>query len=104
MKFFQVTKPQLIMLITLIISTIAVDAQNKKIIFSNNGEQAEINGNASINISSGDITVQTVDPKIIVDGQTTTVLGFYPDTYSITPPGSVVVNWASAFSNGCNAM
>jgi len=92
------------LLLLLMIALGPVQAQTKKLIFSNNNEQIDIQGNASINITSGNITVETVGAKRVVNDAPAS-LDFYPsDSYTLTTfPGSVEVNWSAYFAAACTA-
>lgn len=103
MKKVKNTRTQTFCLLVLMVLAGVAQAQNKKVIFSNNNQQADIVGNASINVSTGDITVQTQDDKLIIDADTTGILAFYPDEYLINAGDGVVLNWASAYTTGCTA-
>lgn len=103
MKIVKNTRTQTFCLLVLMVLAGVAQAQNKKVIFSNNNQQADIVGNASINVSTGDITVQTQDDKLIIDADTTGILAFYPDEYLINAGDGVVLNWASAYTTGCTA-
>ncbi|KAA3645972.1 MAG: hypothetical protein DWP95_03770 [Proteobacteria bacterium] len=96
-------KTQYTLLLLLLIVSGFVHAQSKKVIFNNNNQQANIVGNASINVSTGDITVQTETDKLIIDATTAGILAFYPDKYLINVGDSVELNWASAFTSACSA-
>jgi hypothetical protein len=90
-----------VLLLTLL--TFVAQAQNKKLIFSN-GQQTDIQGNATIDINSGDITVQPVGNKLIVDEPATqeAIIGFYPSKYAIDQGDQIDINWAVAFTDGTN--
>ncbi len=103
MKFLKNMKTQSLLIISLLFINGFVYAQNKKVIFSNNGQETNIVGNASINVSTGDITVETQDDKLIIDANTPGILAFYPDKYLIDAGDSVDLNWASAYTSGCSA-
>jgi plastocyanin len=92
-----------ILFLNLILFSGLINAQSKKIIFSNNNQQTDIVGNASINVATGDITVQTSDDKYIIDGSSAAIVGFYPDKYQINVGDSITVKWATAHTTGCTA-
>ena len=96
-------KTQSLLIISLLFISGFVYAQNKKVIFSNNGQETNIVGNASINVSTGDITVETQDDQLIIDANTPGILAFYPDKYLVDAGDSVDLNWASAYTSGCSA-
>src|SRR5690554_5501744 len=66
MKYFLQTKLQLSVLIVLFSFSFMALAQNKMLKFTN-GQETEIQGNATININTGDIMVEPVTNKLIVD-------------------------------------
>ncbi|GAA4818268.1 hypothetical protein GCM10011365_11690 [Marinicella pacifica] len=91
------------MALLLMVLTGVSHAQNKKLIFSN-GQQTDIQGNATIDINTGDITVQTIGNKLIVDEPPSqkAIIGFYPSEYAINPNDTIDVNWAVAYTDGTN--
>jgi hypothetical protein len=91
------------MALLLMVLTGVSHAQNKKLIFSN-GQQTDIQGNATIDINTGDITVQTIGNKLIVDEPASqkAIIGFYPSEYAINPNDTIDVNWAVAYTDGIN--
>jgi len=90
------------LLLLMLISFVA-QAQNKKLVFSN-GQETDIQGNATININTGDITVQPVGDKLIVDepASDTAIIGFYPSAYAIDQGDSINVHWAVAYTDNTN--
>lgn len=91
------------MALLLMVLTGVSHAQNKKLIFSN-GQQTDIQGNATIDINTGDITVQTIGNKLIVDEPASqkAIIGFYPSEYAINLNDTIDVNWAVAYTDGTN--
>lgn len=102
----KITSYILFCLFVLILSGVT-HAQNEKLIKFNNGgaaKQTEIQGNATIDINSGDITVQPVGNKLIIDepANQKAIIGFYPSKYAINPNDTIDINWAVAFTDGSN--
>ncbi len=95
--------PLALTFISLLILSFGAQSQNKKLVFSN-GQQTDIQGNATIDINTGDITVQPVGNKLIVDepANQKAIIGFYPSEYAIKPNDTIDVNWAVAFTDGSN--
>src|SRR5690606_1649215 len=90
-------------LLLLMLLSFVAQAQNKKLVFSN-GQETDIQGNATININTGDITVQPVGDKLIVDepASETAIIGFYPSAYAIDQGDSINVHWAVAYTDNTN--
>jgi len=90
-------------LLLLMLLSFVANAQNKKLLFSN-GQETDIQGNATININTGDITVQPVGNKLIVNEPASqkAIIGFYPSEYAIDQGDSIDVNWAVAFTDNTN--
>lgn len=95
------TNIQWSVLIVLLTFTFIASAQNKKLILSN-GQETEIQGNATINISSGDITVQPVSNKLIVDEPASqkALVSIKTDTdlSNFSAGQSIDVTWTVAFT------
>jgi hypothetical protein len=94
---------QTLTVLMLIILSFGVQSQNKKLVFSN-GQQTDIQGNATIDINSGNITVQPIGNKLIVDEPASqkAIIGFYPSEYAIDQGDSIDVNWAVAYTDNTN--
>ncbi len=77
----------------------------EKLIFTNNNEQVDIEGEAQIDFETGDISVTTVGEHLIVDSNENTpvILGFYPSDYDIATGSSITVYWTVAFAESCVA-
>jgi len=92
-----------ITVLLLLLLAFTTQAQNKKLIF-NNGQETDIQGNATININTGDITVQPVNNKLIVDEPASqkAIIGFYPSQYAIDQGDQIDVNWAVSFTDNTN--
>lgn len=80
-------------------------AHAEKIIFSNNNQEAEIVGSASINVATGDITVQTATDKYIVDDIPTIESGFVAlyavDSYEANSIDEIDLAWALGYGHSC---
>jgi hypothetical protein len=90
-------------LLLLMLLSFGAQAQNKKLVFSN-GQETDIQGNATININTGDITVQPIGDKLIVDepASNSAIIGFYPSQYAIEENDPIDVHWAVAYTDNTN--
>ena len=70
-----------------------------KIIFTNNNEQTDIDGTASIDIQTGNVLVETLTPKLIVGGDA--LLSLFPSTYEVNTNQTILMNYTIANGENC---
>lgn len=84
---------------TLLLLAFSVNVFAAKIIFTNNNEQTEIDGNASIDIQTGNVLVETTTPKLIVGGDA--LLSLFPSTYEVNLNQTIQMNYTIANGENC---
>lgn len=90
-------------LLTLLFSTMIFSAGAEKIIFDNaptGYKEADISGTATIDASTGDITV-TADNHWIV-GEQNGYVSLYPSTYQTTANSNITLSWSVGFVSSCS--
>ncbi|TDR20810.1 hypothetical protein [Marinicella litoralis] len=84
---------------TLLLLAFSLNAYSAKVIFTNNNEEADITGNASIDIQTGDVLVETSAPKLIVGGNA--ILSVFPNTYQANDNQIISMSYTVAHGENC---
>gem|GEM_PF-7024592 len=84
---------------TLLLLAFSVNVFATKIIFTNNNEQTDIDGNASIDIQTGNVLVETTTPKLIVGGNA--ILSIFPSTYEANLNQTIQMSYTIANGENC---
>ncbi|MCX7544075.1 hypothetical protein [Marinicella gelatinilytica] len=77
---------------------------SKDLELTNNNQKIEIINNAKIDVSTGNIKVETLFPANLLRADKKPLVAFYPDKYSISSlPASVKVKWVVYNADSCTS-